>query len=168
MTPTYVITTKYGKERWAELEIGDAVYEKDPEVLIESTVFKGVLLVYTKLSHEDFLNSLLTHPPAFVERIIRISFCCPVSDLINCTLKELNDRSLSYGKVNFRRKGSLKKGSFDDLKKILEGKKSTESDVTLSVEPIDDTVCFGTFKDNEDRVLIMARKRSNVSHSQFM
>lgn len=60
--PTYVATVAYGKEEFAELEIGDALYSLDPEIKVCRTPYGGLLLLKTSVTEEVATKTLLATP----------------------------------------------------------------------------------------------------------
>ncbi len=157
--PSYIVTTKYGKELRAELEIGDSIYELDPDVIIERSKYRGVLLVYTKLGHEEFIKRLTMYPPTAVERVVRIDLCCSMNNVIECVSSWLRSQSIKYSQVFFGRVGSLGRDRAEELKHLLELRRAMDVDTVIDVEPVDDHVCFGLLHRGEDRVVENARKR---------
>jgi tRNA(Ser,Leu) C12 N-acetylase TAN1 len=157
--PSYIVTTKYGKELRAELEIGDSIYELDPEVIIERSRYGGVLLVYTRLGYEEFIKKLIAYPPTAVERVVRVDHCCNVDNIIECVASWMERHSIKYSRVFFGRVGSLGRRRADELQHFLEARKVTDINRFIDVEPVNDNVCFGLLEEDEDRVVESARKR---------
>ncbi len=157
--PTYVVTVKYGKEKFAEQEIGDAIFPLDPEVKILPTPHKGVLVIYTSLSHEKFMTRLKAFPPATVERVVRVSFCCELRSLLECVRNELSKGDINFAKVRFGRRGSLSKGKYYELNCLLKELASTQSRNTLLVEPVNSLICFGVVEGDGDKFRLIRLSR---------
>jgi hypothetical protein len=157
--PSYIVTTKYGKELRAELEIGDSVYELDPGIVIERSRYGGVLLIYTRLGHEEFIKRLVAHPPTAVERVVRVDHCCSVDNAAGCITSWIETHSVKYSRVFFGRVGSLGRERADELRRLLEARRVEGVNAFIDVEPVDDHVCIGILEDGEDRVVESARKR---------
>lgn len=157
--PTYVVTVKYGKEKFAEQELGDAIFPLDPKVKILPTPHKGVLVVYTSLNHEKFMARLKAFPPATVERVVRISFCCEHQDLTECVKKGLSETGINFSKVRPGRKGRLSKEKYNELSRLLKELASPHSRNTLLVEPINGLVCFGVVEDDADKFRLFRLSR---------
>ncbi len=157
--PTYIITVKYGKELKAELEIGDSIFEADPEVKIRRSAYGGLLTVYTKLTHKKFLKHLLKYPPSTVERVVRVDFCCSPDDYMSCILREVSVRKLSFREIRLGRHAFLGQKGSRELIKALGALTDSMAEKVLYVEPIDDIICFSLMKEGEDKIVREARKR---------
>jgi len=149
--PTYVATVKYGKEEFAEREIGDALYPLDPEIRIDKTVHRGVLAVYTKLNRQELLNALKANPPSALERIVPIQFCCGVNDTQECITKNMRLLPSAVKKIRFGRKGSLHSEGVKRIKDMLKDLMDPDAEEELLVEPLNSLVCFGIVRNGEDR-----------------
>ncbi len=150
---TYVLTVRYGKEKLAELEVGDALFPADPGVKVERTVFGGVLVLCTTLQFDELLNALLAFPPTTLERVVPIMACCEAGrdDVVKCVVDVVR-KKLRYGKVRFGRRGCLSKDQLKLLEKKLREFSTPHSDNTLLVEPLDNVVCIGIVKDAMDKL----------------
>jgi len=152
---TYVLTVRYGKERLAELEVGDALFPADPSVKIERTAFGGVLVLCTTLQFDELLNALLAFPPTTLERVVPIMACCDVDkdkdDVVKCVVDIVVRKKLRYNRVRFGRRGCLSKDQLKLLEMKLRGLSTPHSDNTLLVEPLDNVVCVGIVKDAMDK-----------------
>ena len=152
---TYVLTVRYGKERLAELEVGDALFPADPSVKIERTVFGGVLVLCTTLQFDELLNALLAFPPTTLERVVPIMACCDASkdkdDVVKCVVDVVLREGLRYSEVRFGRRGCLSKDQLRSLERKLREFSTPYSDNTLLVEPLDNVVCIGIVKDAMDK-----------------
>ena len=149
--PTYVATVKYGKEEFAEREIGDALYPLDPEIRIDKTVHRGVLAVYTKLNRQELLNALKANPPSALERIVPIEFCCGVSDTQECVARNMRLLPPAVRRIRFGRKGSLHSEGVRRIKDLLKDLMDPDAEEELLVEPLNSLVCFGIVRNGEDR-----------------
>jgi len=152
--PTYVVTVKYGKEELAEKELGDALFYKDPNVLICRTSFKGVLLLKTVLNDEQVMKLILSYPPSTIERMVRIISCCDISlDLIECLSEILNNFNIvGYKTVRFGRKGLLSDKQISEVLKFLKGRINPSLENELVLEPVDNYLCVGLVPDKKDRI----------------
>ena len=158
-TPNYVVTVKFGKEDFSARELGDAIFPYDTSVSVVKTRFKGVLLLYTNLSFAELLRILAAFPPAYVERIVKIDFCCPVGKVRECVIEQLTQKRIRYGAVKFGRTGSLGKRLAKEIEKLLMKNREYGSDSVLHVEPINDHVCFGVMKRYADRFYVIRKKK---------
>ncbi|RLG80596.1 MAG: hypothetical protein DRO09_02940 [Thermoprotei archaeon] len=167
----YVITTRYGKEEFAERELGDSVFPFDENVEIHRTRFGGVLVLYTSLNLDELLRALSTHPPATVERVVKVDFCCKiasVSELSRCLVNGLRGfGSERCSDILFGRKGALGDDGVRLIVNVVRNflRYSKESELVLHVEPVNDEVCFGIMKRGIDKVArIRAKKIGIISH----
>ena len=80
-----VITTKYGKENQASLEIGDALYPYDPLVKISKSVYGGVILLYSSLEFNEIITILRSNALVYARRIIKVDRCCPSDKAVSYT-----------------------------------------------------------------------------------
>lgn len=71
-----IVTCRPGNEDWCEEEIGNIIFELDPNIVIEKTKFKGVLLVKTKADLDRVFTRIRSYEYGFVERVI------PLHDII--------------------------------------------------------------------------------------
>lgn len=142
--PTYIATVTYGKEEFAELEIGDALFTLDQEVKVCKTSYGGVLLVRTSLTEEVTSRLLLANPPSTLRRFVKVIFCCELTKLVEC----LKNNIVVLSRINF---GSLRVSersgiSYGHLLRAFDtvGYRLTQSEQnhTLSVEPFKSYVCF--------------------------
>ena len=157
--PNYIATVKYGKEEIAEREIGDALFHLDQSIIIEKTPHKGVLAIYTNIEWKTLINQLKAHPPATLERLIPITFCCDVTSLQSCLIKNEIWLRNGFRKVRFGRKGSLYDEGIRRLKDILRQYQKADADAHLLVEPLNSLVCFSVVRDEEDKFWKVRRAR---------
>ncbi len=151
----YVVTVRYGKERTAELELGDAIFPHDPVVKITQTEFGGVLLLDTTLNFDELLRVLSVFPPVNVERIVPVRECCRVEELMKCVNRLVREAGPVVN-VKVGRKGGIP----GDLVKVLEAMRRKGSTVTVHVEPVSkELVCVGVTKTGEDRFYTVREKR---------
>ncbi len=153
---TYVLTVKYGKERLAELEVGDALFPIDSGVRIERTAFGGVLVLCTTLQFDELLNALLAFPPTTLERVVPIMTCCDAGkdkdNVVECAVDIVGRKKLRYSRVRLGRRGCLSKDQLKLLERKLRELSTPHSDNTLLVEPLDNVVCIGIVKDAMDKL----------------
>lgn len=142
--PTYIATVTYGKEEFAELEIGDALFPLDPEINICKASYGGVLLIKTSLTEEAAIKLLSLNPPSTLRRFMKILFCCEYSELTECLSNNINILS----KINFsslrvsERSGINYEQVMRLLNKVGYQLRKKETSLTLSVEPIRNFICF--------------------------
>ncbi len=154
LNPTYVVTVRYGKEELAEKELGDALFYKDPNVVICRTSFKGVLLLKTSLSDEQVMELILAYPPSTIERMVRVITCCDLSsDLIKCLSEVLrNFNIVGYRVIRFGRKGWLSNQQVSEVLKFLKERINPSLKEELVLEPVDNYLCIGLVPDKQDRI----------------
>lgn len=88
-----IVTTKPGKERVVELQIGDSLYHYDPRVRIVYTRYRGVILVYSHLSPWQAFWKVMGYPIHGASRIVPVEVCVDTRiDLILDALSKLLDR----------------------------------------------------------------------------
>jgi tRNA(Ser,Leu) C12 N-acetylase TAN1 len=149
--PTFVITVRFGKEKPSIYEVGDALFPLDQEVRVSLTKFKGVLVIYTKLSFHEVLTILKKNPPAYIERIVKVDRCCNIADLRDYVVDLLETSKVRISSIRFGRKGSLSK----DLMKAVEREVikyiDRSSNIVLHIEPINGLICLGLMKVGDDK-----------------
>lgn len=151
----YVVTVRYGKEKVAELELGDAIFPYDPKVSIKPTEFGGVLLLETTLDFDELIRILSVFPPVNVERIVPIRECCRIENLVECVHRYMRKEGPVVS-VRIGRRGGMP----DDLVKVLEALRRKGSPITIHVEPVSkDLVCVGVSKTGEDRFYLIRQRR---------
>jgi len=156
----YIITVKYGKESRAELEVGDALFESDPNLKICRTKFGGVLALHTTLNYDEVLSKLIAHPPATVERVVKIDHCCELGeDIVNCLINSLRAKKAVFGSFKIGRKGGLSNRELSEIRDNLHDLIRRGDDKVLDIEPLDDLVCYGIFKEGLDKLVAKARER---------
>ena len=158
-SPNYVVTVKFGKEDFSARELGDAIFPYDNNVLVVKTRFKGVLLLYTNLSFAELLKVLAVFPPAYVERIVKVDFCCPIDKVRECIVEQLIQKRIQYGTIRFGRTGSLGRKLTKEIEQLLMKNRKYGDDNVLHVEPINDHVCFGVMKRDADKFYIIRKRR---------
>lgn len=87
-----IVTTKPGKERIVENQVGDSIYLNDPDVKIVHTQYSGVLLIYTKLNPWRAFWLVNTYPIHGASRIVPVE-CCSYSridEIFKCIKKLLS------------------------------------------------------------------------------
>lgn len=141
--PTYIATVTYGKEGFAELEIGDALFSLDPEVNICRTPYRGVLLVKTSLTEDTVSRLLSVNPPSTLRRFMRVLFCCERSELTKCLDNNVAVLTKNYfGSLRVSERSGV---SYEDVVKLLNMigyQLNRERDIILSVEPFRNFICF--------------------------
>ncbi len=151
----YIVTVRYGKEKVAELELGDAIFPHDPGVKITRTEFGGVLLLDTALDYDKLMHVLSVFPPVNVERIVPVRECCRVEELTRCVDRLLRGMGPAAS-VRIGRKGGIP----SNLIKVLKTMRRRGSTVTVHVEPVSkELVCVGVTKTGEDRFYIIRERR---------
>ena len=151
----YVVTVKYGKEKAAELELGDAIFPHDPEVRIAQTEFGGVLLLDTVLDFDELIRTLSTFPPVNVERIVPVRECCRVEELMECVDRLVREVGPMVD-VRIGRKGGMP----SDLIKVFKVMRRRGGTISVHIEPVSkEHVCVGITKTGEDRFYIIRKRR---------
>jgi len=98
------------------------------------------------------MRILLRNPPTTVMRIVSIDVCCRLdSDFFDCLTKYLGKVKGSYSKILFGRKGSLRSEVYVKVKELLQKHINYVSKYILHVEPVNNEVCFGIMKVDEDK-----------------
>jgi len=98
------------------------------------------------------MRILLRNPPTTVMRIVSIDVCCKLdSNFFNCLAEYLSKVKGSYSKILFGRKGSLRSEVYIKVKELLQEHINYVSKYVLHVEPINNEVCFGIMKVDEDK-----------------
>lgn len=143
--PTYVATVEYGREEFAENELGDSFFYLDPGVRICRTSYSGVLLIKTVVTDEDSVIRLLkAATPSSLRRMMKVFFCCRTSDLtycVNANKERLSDPSLNFLRVS-ERSGITSRFVRDLLSAVGVKFPRGGSGHVLSVEPLENSVCF--------------------------
>lgn len=143
--PTYIATVEYGRDEFAENELGDSFFYLDPGVKICRTSYGGVLLIKTAVTDEESAIRLLSvATPSSLRRLMKVLFCCRTNDLARCmgvNIEKLSSSSLSSLRVSER---SGITGRFVRELLLAVGVKfpRDSSGYALSVEPLEDSVCF--------------------------
>ncbi len=153
---TYLMTVRYGKERFAELEIGDSIFPYDSGVVIDHPGINGILLVHTTLSFDELINYLLKYPPTTLERVVPIIKCVPCS--INDVVSTIKSLKLEFNNIVFGRRGCLGRNGCKALAKALLSLKGGGVN-TLIIEPLKDRVCIGLVKDRDDKLFKRLRDK---------
>jgi len=149
-----VITTRYGKESQAALEVGDLLYPHDPLVKIGRSAYGGVILIYSSLEFDKIITILRGSTLVHVRRIIRVDRCCP-SDregLIKCVNEFLSNTPTKILHIKISRRGSIKK-YVNELRGAIKVVFDKSSNNVLHIEPINSKVCIGIMRVNEDRLM---------------
>ena len=85
-------------------------------------------------------------------RIVSIDICCKLdSNFFKCLTKYLSRVKGNYSKILFGRKGSLRGEIYVKVKELLHEHINYISKHVLHVEPVNNEVCFGVMKVNEDK-----------------
>ncbi len=139
--PTYVATVAYGKEEFAELEIGDALYSLDPEIKVCRTPYGGLLLLKTSVTEEVATKTLLATPPSTLRRFMKVLFCCEIPELFEC-LKRNVTILLGFSYLRVSERSGVSYGRVAELLNSVGYRPSPGGGYTLSVEPLEGVVCF--------------------------
>ncbi|MEO3992995.1 MAG: hypothetical protein QN229_01620 [Desulfurococcaceae archaeon TW002] len=142
--PTYVATVIYGKEEYAELEIGDALFLLDPEVKVCKTSYGGVLLVKTSLTEDVASKLLLTNPPSTLHRFLKVLFCCELTKLVECLKNNITVLSeIGFSSLRVSERSGVSREHIIELLNTVGYRPSLgKQGLTLSVEPFRNFVCF--------------------------
>ncbi len=154
----YVLTVKYGKEKRAELEVGDSVFPYDINVRISRTRFKGVLVLETTLGFNELISVLSTYPPSVLERVVPVDKCFKInSNLVSELLNYV--RTKEFSKIRFGRYGSLGHELVKEINALLNNLRSINSNKVLHIEPINDEVCVGVIDEGRDKFYIIRNRK---------
>ncbi|MEM2004594.1 MAG: hypothetical protein QW705_03680 [Zestosphaera sp.] len=143
--PTYIATVEYGREEFAENELGDSFFYLDPGIKVCRTRYGGVLLIKTTVTDEELAVRLLTVAvPSSLRRLMKVLFCCGVNDLVPCinaNVEKLSGFSASSLRVG-ERSGITRRFIRELLGVVGDRVSGNGSGGILSVEPLEDSVCF--------------------------
>ena len=98
MSRILLVTCIPGNEEMCEYEVGNVIYPYDPNVVIEKTVFKGLLIVKTKLDPIKAFNILTSREYGFVEKIIpfqKIIYGSKVDKIVEAALELVEKENVS-------------------------------------------------------------------------
>lgn len=142
--PTYIATVAYGKEEFAELEIGDALFPLDQEVKVCKTSYGGVLLVKTSLTEDVASRLLSANPPSTLRRFTKVIFCCEIAKLVECLKNNITVLSrINFSSLRVSERSGI---SYEYIVKLLNAVEyrltKSERSLILSVEPFRSYVCF--------------------------
>ncbi len=142
--PTYVATVTYGKEEFAELEIGDAFFSLDPEIKVCRTSYGGVLLVKTSLTEDIATKLLLANPPSTLHRFMKVIFCCESTRLAECLRNNITVLSgINFSSLRVSERSGVSHEYIVELLNTVGYRLSRgKQGLTLSVEPFRSFVCF--------------------------
>ncbi len=173
-----IVTTKPGKEKVVENQVGDSIYLNDPGIKIIHTRFSGVLLIYTKLNPWKAFWLVNTYPIHGASRIIPVECCSHsrISEVIECVKRLLSKGREYEGKIgveitirgNFINKNELKNSIYRVIREL--GLKIVFKNVKyeLKVEVIDNIVGVSVMPWRMDRVSRRIKewiKRLGISNS---
>lgn len=142
--PTYIATVAYGREEFAELEIGDALFPLDQEVKVCKTSYGGVLLVKTSLTEDVASRLLSANPPSTLRRFMKVIFCCELAKLVECLKNNITVLSgINFSSLRVSERSGISYEYVVKLLNIVEYKLTkSERSLILSVEPFRSHVCF--------------------------
>jgi len=145
-----IVTCKAGSELWCVEEVGNAIFEHDPGVIVEKTKYPGLLLVYSSLDAYKAYAYAMRREYGFVKHIIPVEAVALTIDEAERAAAKLVNPGESV-KVVVRVRG--KRGLSGDLwnrvvnkLKLLGAKHNPESTTCLYIEVIDDKICIGKAK----------------------
>ncbi len=98
MDGVLLITCSPGNEEMCEYEVGNVIYPYDPGVVIEKTMFKGLLIVKTKIDSIRAFNILTSREYGFVEKIIpfqKIIHGTKVDKIVEAALELVEKENIS-------------------------------------------------------------------------
>jgi len=96
-----IVTTLPGKEHLAIIEVGDAIFPHDPEVVIVRAPYPHVVLVYSKLNSWNIYGLIIANPPASVNRVV------PVEECTNTDINKILNSAISLLRRKLRRSNVL-------------------------------------------------------------
>ncbi len=147
-----VITVKYGKEHQASLDLGDAIYPYDHSVKVSSSIYGGVLLLYSKLDFNEIMKILKTTHQPYISRIIKIDRCCPetLDELVRCVDEFLKSSSIKLCNVTIYERGHIKRYVNEINDRIRRFIECSDTNLSLHIVPIDYRVCIGVMSKNAE------------------
>ncbi len=157
---TYVVTVKYGKENQAIRELGDALFPYDEGVEVRKTRFRGVLKLVTALEFNQLIRLLSSFPPASVERVVKVSACCDLSEVGEYLIRVLRKLAEGgFGELRYGRKGSLSSELKERIWNELRSAFKENSDRVIHVEPLNGEVCVGLMRKDEDKFYLIRERK---------
>jgi len=145
--PVLLITCRVGNEDWCIEEIGNVLFQKDPEVNVVKTRYPGLLLVYSNLNVEKAYKQALSYEYGFVENIIPVHYMINFNESIpNDILNLLEPNSRVKVKVRLRGLRGYSSIIWKRIIEILKTKNivhSPDSNICLYVEGVDDIIYIG-------------------------
>ncbi|MCS7127805.1 MAG: hypothetical protein N3E36_00825 [Sulfolobales archaeon] len=159
MRNVFIITCRPGNDALCEEEVGNALYEVDPGLLLKVTRHPGVLLLYTNIELEKAFKRLKSFEYGFVERIVPLqSIVEPkeesVIKAINELLKNLEEKSLCI-KVKLRGIRGLSKNLWISIARHLKQlgfSINSNSTKCIYIEGVGEVIGVSVLKNKEDRV----------------
>lgn len=147
-----VVTVKYGKEYQASLDLGDTLYPYDHSVKIGSSIYGGVLLLYSKLDFNEIVKILRATYQPYISRIIKVDRCCPetLDELVRCIDEFLKSLSIDLCNVRIYERGPIKRyiNEINDYIKYFI--KCGDAGYTLHIVPADYRICLGVMNSNAE------------------
>lgn len=139
-----IVTTKPGKERVVELQVGDSIYHYDSGVRIVHTQYRGVILVYSRLSPWQAFWKVMSYPIHGVSRIIPVEVCVDtrIDTIVNALDKLLEKKGVGEVVLEVVVRGNLidERELKDNLQRLLMAKNIKlryRADYAVKVEVID-------------------------------
>jgi len=147
LKPVLLVTCRAGNEAWCIEEIGNALFEHDPEVVVERTKYPGLLIVFSNLDVEKAYNYALWREYGFVEHIIPINRAAQSLDEVERAVMEIvSDGERVKVKVRVRGSRGLSKTLWSLVMKALRSKNAAHnpsSSTCLYVEGVEDKIYIG-------------------------
>ncbi|MEB3845542.1 MAG: hypothetical protein GSR83_00665 [Desulfurococcales archaeon] len=146
--PTLIVHHQAGKEYWAEQEIGDILLPHDPDVKIERTDYRGVLLVYTNIPSSKAYRLVTREILTSIDRVIPVEDCFIIRSTgdLERALNSITIRVRGFEcvRANISLRGYLKERSLaldKEINKRLRVDKACRT--VLYVESVDDLLMYG-------------------------
>jgi len=153
-----IVTCRPGNEELCEEEIGNALFEIDPNIVIEKTRFKGVLIVRSKEDLNRLFRRIKSGEYGFVERVVPLQIIVSknVDEIVDKAIKLLPDKiSEVCLKITIRGIRGLSSRIWSSLRKALLSRGIRvvkDAKYCIYVESVGDLIGVSFLEKNSDRV----------------
>lgn len=109
-----LVTTPYGKEEAAELEVLDCIFKEDPNASFLQHGYGGLLILKTKLSSDEAAKLVKDCPTAYIYKVIPVDAMVKsdLPSIIECVVNLVPIEPRSF-RVECKRRGHSIKSSRD-------------------------------------------------------
>lgn len=154
-----IVTCRPGNDVLCEEEVGNALYEVDPDLSLEVTRYPGVLLLYTNIDLWRAFKRLKSFEYGFVERIVPLQLIVEPKEesVIRAVvelLRNLEEKSFCI-KVRLRGIRGLSKNLWISIARHLKQlgfSINSNSTKCIYVEGVGEVIGVSILKNREDRV----------------